>query len=115
MTVAALGDVVMTWVIYGAVAAASRAWRWPASGWRRRQWLTMAVAAVTVATVVEGRAILTGRWSYLPITPLFPGTPISIVPVLQVLVLSPAIFAIAEALERAAQRLQPSSARKRNA
>ena len=78
MTVAALGDVVMTWVIYGAVAAASRAWRWPASGWRRRQWLTMAVAAVTVATVVKGARFSPGAGATCP-SHLFPGTPISIV------------------------------------
>jgi hypothetical protein len=99
MAVAALGDVVITWVVYGAVAAVSGLWRWSERPWRREQWLTMTAVAVTAAVVVEARALLTGRWSYKPGAPLIPATPISMIPVLQMLVLSPAAFAIAEALD----------------
>lgn len=89
MFVATLGDVWLTWLIYGAVSAFRRDLGW---GWRlfdRRSLLMMSAVSLGLAVYVEHRALSEGRWAYTEIAPLLPGTSLSIIPLLQLLILTP--------------------------
>lgn len=71
---------------------------------RRRDWfarpgvmgrLFMAMCGITVAIVIERRALSSGRWTYAAAMPLLPGSNIGVVPILQMVVLPPLAFATA--------------------
>jgi len=98
MLAAALGDVVMTWLVYGVVAAVSRRWRWSLGRWRTTQWAAMVPTTLVVAGLVEWRGISRGRWSYTDSMPVVPGLGIGVVPLLQLLALTPLLVALSEAL-----------------
>lgn len=87
-----LGDLVIVASIYGAVALL---WRDPA--WYRRmnagQVGCAAVVGIAIAVAIEARALASGRWACDGM-PLVPFTGIGLVPVLQMAVLPPLIFAI---------------------
>lgn len=51
--------------------------------------LTLLVVALALASGVELYALAAGRWTYTDIAPLVPGTKISVLPVMQLLVLLP--------------------------
>ncbi len=90
MVRATLGDVVITWVLYGLVALISREWGWTRSSWGWKQWVSLVGTALLIGTCIELRALSTGRWSYLPTTPVVPILGVSIVALLQLAVLTPA-------------------------
>lgn len=98
MLVATLGDVALTWTIYAIVAAVSRRWRWGAQRWSRLQIATLVVSALTLSIAVEMWALSTGRWAYTDSAPLLPYLGVSVVPVLQLLVLTPLAVMLAERL-----------------
>ena len=100
MIVASLGDVVITWILYAAIAARRRDWRWPSAGWRSADWVVFSILAVAVGFAIEMRALHEGRWRYTPETPLVPGTDVSIVPIVQLLILTPAVIWLSEVLIR---------------
>ena len=95
---ASLGDVVITWFIFGTVAAVSIRWRWDAERWDSRQWITLICIALVLGVGVELRALATGRWMYEPAMPVVPAVQVGIVPLLQLLVLSPVCFRFAARL-----------------
>ncbi len=96
MLVAALGDIGLTWVIYIIVAMISRRWRWAHRPWRPLQLFTFILTALALGIAVELRALDEGRWRYTSLAPLVPLLGVSIVPLLQVLLLTPLIVKIAE-------------------
>lgn len=113
MAMASLVDVVITWALYATVAGVSRRWRWSAQGWSWRQWLTLIGLAIAIAWAIEVRALANHRWSYKALTPLLPGTNVSVIPVLQLLVLTPLAFWLADRLVRRLKAL-PSGASTRS-
>jgi len=100
MVVATLGDVAMTWMAQGLVAAVSRHWLWLLGPWRWRQWAAMVGAALGLSLLVESWALATSQWAYTAINPLVPGTPISVLPVAQLLLLFPLTFGLSRKLIR---------------
>jgi len=100
MTTATLGDVVITWALYGSIAAARRDWRWAAAGWKLRDWVLFVAVALLIGFAIELRALGQDRWAYRVGTPLVPGTRVSIIPLLQLLLLTPAVIQLSEAAMR---------------
>ena len=92
MLLATLGDVALTWLIYIALASISRTWRWTVESWGWPKVLTLMVLATALAWVIESRSLANGSWRYNEFAPLVPGTRISILPVLQLLLLTPLVF-----------------------
>jgi len=102
MVVATLGDVAMTWMAHGLVAAVSRRWLWLLEPWRWRQWAVLLGAALAMSGFVESWALATSRWAYTAINPRVPGTPISVLPVAQLVLLFPLTFWLSGKLIRLA-------------
>ena len=94
MLIATVGDVVLTWVGYFLAAFVSRDWKWGLGTWSCRAWLAVEGFSLVASIAIELRALTRGRWSYTEIAPLVPGTSISLLPVLQLLTLLPASFAL---------------------
>jgi hypothetical protein len=92
MIVATLGDVVLTWMAQGLIAAVSRRWLWLLGPWHWRQWAVLFGAALGLSVLVETWALATSRWAYTDINPRVPGTPVSVLPVAQLLLLFPLTF-----------------------
>jgi hypothetical protein len=90
--VGTLGDLVIVAAIYAAVALL---WRDPA--WYRRMRLGQVACSVAlgiaIAVAIEARALASGRWAYdgMPLVPL---TEIGLLPVLQMMILPPTVFAL---------------------
>ncbi len=100
MAVATLGDVAMTWMAHGLVAVVSRRWLWLLEPWRWRQWAVLLGSALAMSIFVESWALATSRWAYTAINPPVPGTPISVLPVAQLLFLFPLTFRLSRKLIR---------------
>lgn len=105
MAVASAGDVLLTWVIYSVVALVFREWRWARHGWGRTQATVVLVAALIVGEGIESHALKTGRWAYNEHMPIVPGIGVGLVPLLQLVLLTPSIIALTE---RTFDRLQRS-------
>ncbi len=100
MLVATLGDLGLTLLAYLGTAVATRAWDWPLRPWGWRTWLALEVSAIGWSLLVEWGALGTGRWSYTDAAPLLPGTSMSILPLLQLVLLFPASFGLARVAAR---------------
>lgn len=91
-TIAALGDVLLVASIHVVVAAA---WRTPA--WHRAasppKYLLSAVLGIVIGVAIELDALESGRWAYGSM-PLIPFTGIGLLPILQMTLLPPVVFAI---------------------
>ena len=98
--IAALGDGVLVLLIFGAVATSRRSFAWYLTP-TRQSYLAMAAVGFVIAVVVEWWGLhITQRWRYSGLMPLVPGTGMGVVPLLQMLVLPPAVFALARRLRR---------------
>ena len=102
MVFATLGDVALTWMAQGLVAAVSRRWLWLLGPWHWQQWATLFGAALGLSVLVESWALATSQWAYTAINPRVPGTPISVLPVAQLLLLFPLTFWLSRKLIRLA-------------
>jgi hypothetical protein len=100
MVQATLGDVVMTWIAYAAVAVAVGRWDWPLGRWGWRHWGTLVGAGLAMSIAVERYALATERWSYTANNPRIPFLDVSLLPVAQMVLLLPATFWIAAWLAR---------------
>lgn len=92
MFLAALGDVILTLVAYVVISLASASWDWFMKKWTLTQWIVMDLTALVLSMYIEINALYQGRWSYTTINPLLPGTPISLIPIIQLLILFPLTF-----------------------
>ncbi len=89
MVRAALGDVLLTWMIYACAAAAAGRWRWNAGASRGREWAVLVGAAISLGVAVEVWALASGRWTYTSGMPVLPGLRVGLVPIAQLLILTP--------------------------
>lgn len=91
--VASLGDGLLLLFIYAAVAVAMRSLDW----YMRpgvEAYFAMAAAGLAVGIAVEWWGLhIAKRWQYSELMPIIPGAGIGLAPILQMLVLPPAIFA----------------------
>lgn len=97
---ATVGDVGLTWLIYIVLAGISGRWRWTVGRWGWPRALTLIVFATALSLAIESRALANGSWRYKDLTPLVPGTRISVLPVLQLLLLTPLVFAGADRMTK---------------
>ena len=96
--VAALGDGVLVLLIFGVVAAMLGSLDWHMRP-TAKSYLAMAAAGLAVGFGVEWWGLhLAKRWQYAGLMPIIPWAGVGAVPVLQMLVLPPAIFAAARRL-----------------
>ena len=91
--VASLGDGLLLLFIYAAVAVALRSLDW----YMRpgvEAYFAMAAAGLAVGVAVEWWGLhIAKRWQYSELMPIIPGAAVGLAPILQMLVLPPAIFA----------------------
>ena len=91
--VASLGDGLLLLFIYAAVAVAMRSLDW----YMRpgvEAYFAMAAAGLAVGIAVEWWGLhIAKRWQYSELMPIIPGAGVGLAPILQMLVLPPAIFA----------------------
>jgi len=114
MVFATLGDVAMTWMAQGLVAAVSRRWLWVLGSWHWQQWATILGAALGLSVLVESWALANSLWAYTAITPRVPGTPISALPVAQLFLLFPLTFGLSRKLIRLASDQSATAGIKRS-
>lgn len=97
-TIATFGDVAIVAAIWAAVAIA-----WRDGGWHRRaaagHYLAALAAGAAVAVAVEYWALATDRWAY-DAMPLVPYARIGLLPILQMLLIPPLVFALMRRCER---------------
>ena len=108
MLIAALGDLVITLLAYGALASI-HGWKWPLRPWSVGIWIALLGLALTISVSVEVYALHTGRWAYTDAAPRLPGTPVSVLPVGQLLILLPLSFRIARWVGHVTKQLLPPS------
>ncbi len=96
MVLATVGDVGITWTLYAAVAVSSWQWRWSVQRWSWQRWATLLGLACAIGVVIESRALARHLWSYRALTPLLPGMKVSVIPILQLMVLPPLAFRLAD-------------------
>ena len=71
----------------------------------RAGYVFMAVFGAVVATSIERWALSTGRWGYAVEMPLISVLNVGLVPVLQIVILPPVVFALAVRLRKAQENL----------
>lgn len=98
MVVATLGDVALTFVVYGGVTWIARSRTWPLERWRWPVWAALESLAVVLSVAIEIIALNNGRWAYTDSAPRVPVFGVSIVPVLQLMILLPLSFILARML-----------------
>ena len=101
---ATLGDVVMTWIAYAAVAFTVGRWDWTIDRWGWRHWATLVGAGLAMSIAVERYALATERWTYTASNPRIPFLDVSLLPIAQMVLLLPATFWIAAWLARWVRR-----------
>lgn len=62
------------------------------------EYLALAIIGLVVAIAIERHALLAGAWYYAPAMPIIPWFRVGLAPVLQMTVLLPLVFYIADAL-----------------
>ncbi len=92
---ATLGDLVLTGIAW--LGTALVAWNrdWALQSWTPRVWLSLLGLALVLSVSVELHAQAMGWWAYTERAPLLPLTPVSVLPVLQLLLLFPLSFGLA--------------------
>ena len=98
-TWATLGDVVFTFIIYGIGALAAGQISWGMT----QRWHVLASAAIMggmIATAIEWRAQISGRWSYTEAMPVVPMLGVGLWPLLQLTITVPAAFWLAARLAK---------------
>jgi hypothetical protein len=98
---ATTGDLGATWLVQLSLALVTRRWTWSLEQWGVREWVLIEGLAIAMSVSVEFWALGSGQWSYTDGSPRFPGTPISVVPVAQFMILIPATFLLSKRLLRA--------------
>jgi len=98
---ATLGDVAYTLLAYALFAFYRRDWSWIRS-LTRKDLALLALTGFTIATFVEWKAFLFGRWTYTPDMPLILGFGVS--PLLQMSILLPLSIAVTSYLLAALSR-----------
>lgn len=83
-----LGDVAVTFVVYGVGALAAGELRWGMTG-RWNVYATAALLGGACAVAVEWKALASGRWSYSEQMPIVPVLGVGLWPLLQLTVLVP--------------------------
>ncbi len=91
MVLATFGDLILTFFIFGFALFLGRLDRSLMALKSPRGLVCIEIIAFATATAVEKVALATNRWSYTEINPLLPLLDVSVLPVLQLMLLTPAV------------------------
>lgn len=95
MMSATIGDMNMSIILYWLLVFINEDINWIVNRWHRHDYIITSLYGLFLSFYFEIHALHTNRWGYNPQTmPLFPGTPIALIPVIQLLILFPIIFYI---------------------
>lgn len=94
--IASVGDAVMVVLIAAVVRGLSRKSPGDALPWSVREYMAAMTLGFALAVVVEWWGLTVGRWAYRPEMPIVPGTPFGIVPLVQMVVLTPLTMWLAQ-------------------
>lgn len=86
-----VGDTILTWITYSAVALFHKDPYWFSTRWRLTHWAILMVLALALSLSIEWYALKINRWAYTEIAPLLFGR-VSLLPILQLVLLFPATF-----------------------
>lgn len=105
-TGAALGDVLLTWIPFAIGAIVSRNARWAWAGGAK---IYFALAAMGFATAIIGEhvALRSGEWSYNERMPIIPGLDVGVWPALQLTLLIPLSFGVANLVRSSRKHRAP--------
>ncbi|MGK2926252.1 MAG: hypothetical protein ACSLE2_11590 [Lysobacterales bacterium] len=92
---ATLGDLVLTGIAWLGTAFVAWNMDWALHRWTPRVWLSLFGLALVLSLSVELHAQAMDWWVYTERAPLLPLTPVSVLPVLQLLLLFPLSFGLA--------------------
>lgn len=93
-TLATLGDVVVTWAIYGIGTLAAGQLRWGMSS-KWNIYATGALLGGLAAVGIEWKALAAGHWSYNDRMPIVPVLGVGLWPLVQLTILAPLAFGVA--------------------
>lgn len=97
MLSATIGDMNMSIVLYWILSYINRDINWIIDRWHRHDYLITILYGLFLSFYFEIHALHNNRWGYNPDTmPLFPNTPIALVPVIQLILLLPIIFVVSK-------------------
>lgn len=92
MIQATVGDVFIALGLFVILAFVNYRSNWFLDLWERKDIIISLLYSVLIAFYFEIHALNTGRWGYQETMPLFPGTPVALLPVIQLTVLLPLGF-----------------------
>lgn len=95
---ATLGDLVLTGIAWLGTALVTWDRHWSLQRWTPRVWLSLLAFAIALSIAVELHALAMDWWRYTERAPRLPGTSVSALPVLQLLLLFPLSFGLARGL-----------------
>lgn len=98
--VASAGDGLLTLVVVGVGVSIFRSSEWFVNS-SARHYVFAAAVGLAVAVVVEHWGLATGRWVYGARMPRVPGTELGLVPLMQLVLLTPTTFWIVARIELA--------------
>lgn len=94
---ATIGDMNMSIILYWILAYSNKNINWIIEKWHRHDYVITILYGLFLSFYFEINALYTNRWGYNPETmPLFPNTPVALIPVIQLVVLFPVIFFVSK-------------------
>ncbi len=100
MLSATFGDMMMSLILYVLLVFVNDDVDWVTRNWKRHDYVIMTLYALFLSFYFEISALYIERWGYDPSMPIIPSTPIAFIPVIQLLILLPVIFALTKIVNK---------------
>lgn len=91
MVKASLGDLSIVWGIFLVMVLIKRSFFWIKDA-KMNSFILTIIFSLLVSILVERWGLMTGRWSYTSINPVLPQLNISVLPLLQMILITPLTF-----------------------
>lgn len=105
MLSATIGDMNMSIILYWILSYVNKDINWIITRWKRHDYLITTLFGLFLSFYFEIHALHSNRWGYNPDTmPLFPNTPIALIPVIQLVLLFPIIFYVSKIIIKKVKR-----------
>jgi len=99
MISATIGDMNMSIILYWLLAYVNTDINWILDKWKKHDYIITILYALFLSFYFEIHALYTNRWRYnIETMPLFPNTPIGLIPVIQLVLLLPIIFFVSKSI-----------------
>ncbi|MDZ7673095.1 MAG: hypothetical protein U5K53_09755 [Halanaerobiales bacterium] len=89
MISATIGDVFIGLGLFIVLAYVNKNINWLLDTWERKDYVIIILYSILIAFYFEAHALHIDRWGYKEIMPLFPGTSLALLPVIQLIILIP--------------------------